>query len=130
MKKKKRKSLQPWLEYFGMLRAYEQKDLLLIMPDKGEAYVTHPALYAMTEGDNPLRQLAAIPRTARRIRAYAGFKSAEGPGYLLKPFALHVVEEQQPHDLRYTVLLRRRRRWWSLWFKVETVDVFDYTERP
>ena len=54
---KKHKDLQPWLEYFEMLRRYKEKGLLHMQPDKHEAYVTEPALHAMSPGNDPQKQM-------------------------------------------------------------------------
>ena len=123
----KTNDLQPWLDYFGMLRTYEQKGFLEVMPDKHEAYITQPALHALSEGDDPQEQVAkAIPETVLRIRAYAGWKSQEGEPYLKQNFALHVVEPEHPHDLIYTLLLTQTRRWIRLWRKTDSIEVITY----
>jgi hypothetical protein len=123
---KKRKNLQPWLDYFKMLVTYESNGLLEMQPAKHEAYVTRPALHAMTEGDDPWRQLTSLPKTVRRLRAYAGWKSCEGKDYLKAPFAVHVVKDEKPHDLLYTVVLTPRRAWWKLWMTADRIDVIEY----
>jgi hypothetical protein len=125
----KRNNLQPWLEYFDMLYAYEDKGLLDVFPEKHEAYITQAAVHAVSDGDDPVRQLAkAVPDTLKRIRAYAGWRSREGAGYLSRVFALHVVKDDAPHDLLYTLLLVRRRVWWRLWRLTDTVDAVTYDE--
>ena len=125
----KRNNLQPWLEYFDMLYAYEDKGLLDVFPEKHEAYITQAAVHAVSDGDNPVRQLAkAIPDTLKRIRAYAGWRSLEGAGYLSRTFALHVVRDDAPHDLLYTLLLVRRRVWWKLWRLTDTVEAVTYDD--
>lgn len=125
----KRNNLQPWLEYFNMLYAYEDKGLLDVFPEKHEAYITQAAVHAVSDGDDPVRQLAkAVPDTLKRIRAYAGWRSREGAGYLSRAFALHVVRDDAPHDLLYTLLLVRRRVWWKLWRLTDTVEAVTYDD--
>lgn len=121
------KDLQPWLDYFELLRTYEQKGFLEMLPDKHEAYITQPALHAISDGDVE-EQLSSgtVLVTARRIRTYAAWKSQHGGDYLSHPFALHVVGEEFPHDLLYTLLLTRRRVWWKFGFKAEHIEVIDY----
>lgn len=131
---KKHTDLQPWLDYFDMLRIYEEKGFLEVMPEKHEAYVTQPALHAMSEGDNPQEQFKkAIPDTVIRIRAYAAWKSQwmASPGSSTKKqnFALHVVEAEQPHDLIYTLLLTQNRRWQNLWRNTDSIEVISYTKK-
>ena len=124
---KKKVDLQPWLEYFEMLQMYEFKGLLEMAVDKHEAFVTVPALHAMSPGDNPMEQLTqAIPYTLRCIRTYAGYKSQQGRGYIDEPFALHVVKDEKPHDLLYTLLLSRRRRWWWPFSKADHIETITY----
>lgn len=120
--------LQPWMDFFGMLRTYEEKGFLEVSPEKCEAYCTLPAVHALSEGDDPVRQIAdgALLDTVRNIRMYAAWKSQEGEGFLSRPFALHVVGEDLPHDLLYTVLLTRHRPWWGLFGEKDKVHVFDY----
>lgn len=121
----------PWLDYFDMLNTYERNGYLELNAEKHEAYMTQPALHAMTEGDDPKMQMGKdIWKTARRIRTYAGWKSQEGTAYADLPFAVNVVKHELPHDLLYTLLMERRRKWWSLWFKVECIEVIDYRARP
>ena len=116
--------LQPWLDYFGMLRTYEQKGLLEVSPDKHEAYITQPALHALSYGDDPMRQLmgGALLDTARHIHLFAAWKSQEGEDYLMRPFALHVVKDELPHDLLYTILRTRRRGLLREEYKMEVID--------
>ena len=127
---KKAKNLQPWLDYFEMLQTYEKKGFLELHIDKHEAYTTLPALHAMTEGENPERQQARhFAATIRRVRAYAGYKSQEGPSYLQKSFALHIVKDAEPHDLLYTVLLESKRKWWNFFMKTDCFDIVEYTKK-
>lgn len=120
-----RNNLQPWLEYFEMLQEYEANLILEVATDKHEAYVTLSAFHAMTPGTDPAQQ-TGLPETARRIRAYAGWKSMQGPEYLKRPFALHIVKEDLSHDLIYTLLLSRHRCWWWPWKISEEIYVIDY----
>lgn len=125
--RKKHKDLQPWLDYFQMLEQYQERGLLQVIPDKHEAYVTHPAVHAMTEGDNPRQQLlsGAIARTARRIRTYAGWRLQQGEGYLSENFALHVVKAEEPHDPIYTIVIQPRRRKWP-WQRKDVIEIITY----
>ena len=132
----KRKSLQPWLEYFDMLHTYEQKGYLEMKPEKHEAYITRAALYtlfpapALPEGEGRVawnvRNGRATLDTALRIRGYAGWRQQEGPGYMAEPFAPPVVGEDSPHDLLCTILLTQKRRWRRLWRKTDSVEVITY----
>ncbi len=132
----KHQNLQPWLDYFQMLQTYQLKGFLEVHADKGEAYITQPALHAMTEGSDPEEQLksGAIFETARRIRTYAAWLdawkaargAARGEEYLRQLFAVHVVEDKHPHDLIYTILLTQERKWWCPWKLTECVEVVTY----
>ena len=123
----RRRDIQPWLDYFGMLQEYERKGYLEVLPEKGEAYVTQTALHAMSPGDDPLLQLGrAIPDTLRRIRVYAVWKTRSGKDVLDRIFALHVVGDDEPHDLLYTLLLHRRRAWWKLWLHADRIEMISY----
>lgn len=128
----KHKDLHPWLDYFEMLHQYEQQGFLEMKQDKHEAYVTRAALHAMTPGDNPVQQIENdIFETVRRLRAYAAYISLRsGWDYNNAPFAIHVVQEEPPHDLLYTLLLTRRRRWFSPWKKSDCIEVISYNDKP
>ena len=120
---KKRINLQPWLDYFSMLRSYESNGFLEVQTDKHEAYVTQPALHAMSEGSDPVEQLReAVPESARRIRTYAAFRSCV-EGYAEEPFAIHVVTADKPYSILYTMLLTVRRRWLR---QKEHIEIIDY----
>ena len=123
---KKRKDLQPWLDYFKLLQTYKEKGYLEVNPFEGNAYVTRAALHAMSEGDDPSRQMLAISATVRRIRAYAAWLSQQGPSYLRKTFAVHVVKEEMPHDLIYTVVMESRRPWWKFFMWHDHIEVVLY----
>ena len=130
----KRVNLQPWLDYFDMLHTYEEKGFLQTEPEKHEAYVTRGSLHTLSgEKDTPtvttsgnIRRVRAYAAVVRRLRAYAGWQSREGKDYLKRPFAVHLVKDEHPHDLLCTILLERRRRWWSLWMKADCFDVIEY----
>ena len=129
MTKTKHKDLQPWLDYFELLHNYEQRGLLELHADKHECYVTHAALHAITPGDDPAEQLrsGAIADTLRRLRTYAAFCAQQGDGYLTWPGALHVVQDEPPHDLLFTMLLTQQRSWYGR--RKETIEVIDYNEK-
>lgn len=131
MTRTKHKDLQPWLDYFAMLHNYEQRGLLELHADKHEAYVTQPALHAMTPGDDPTEQLrtGAIADTLRRLRTYAAFCAQQGSGYFTWPFALHVVQDEPPHDLLYTMLITQQRSWRTAWQTREKIETIDYQEK-
>lgn len=125
----KRKSLQPWLEYFDMLHTYEQKGYLEVKPEKHEAYITRAALCtlsptpALPEGEGVAADTRVLD-TARRLRTYAAYRSASDADYDKYAFALHVVKEEPPHDVLCTLLLTRKRNW--LGIRRERVEVINY----
>lgn len=153
----KRKSLQPWIDYFKMLHTYEQEGDLEVKLDKHEAYITRAALYTLNDippihvGEEVINGINILD-TVRRIRTYVDFLTANSIGLSAfdlkaaydpeeplpsipvkqlksvgsKPFALHVVKEEAPHDLLCTILLTRRRVWWRLWRNAEQVEVITY----
>ena len=130
---KKRRNMQPWLDYFAMLQTYVEKGFLQMEPKDHEVYITESALNALSNADvqtDDARRMRAHGDTVRRLRVYAGWKSMEGMAYMDRPFSVHVVRDDEPHDLVCTVLLANRRRWWSLWFKVDCFDVVSYTGKP
>ena len=128
--KKKHQDLQPWLDYFAMLRTYELNGYLEMMPDKHDAFISQAALFTLTPGgDNPAAlPPEAIPDTVRRIRAYAAFCARQGDSYLSEPFALHIVQDEPPHDPLHTVLLTQESSWRTAWRTREKVNVINYTE--
>ena len=127
MGKTNMKNLQPWLDWFGLLRVYSDKGYLSVQPDKGEAYITEPAFYTLANIDLPtvstLEPVALakanddLLTTVGRIKAYADYLAAfnqmEPPGV----FALHVVKPEPPHDPRYTIVAERRKLWYCPWRK-------------
>lgn len=133
-------NLQPWLDYFDLLRSYERNGYLEMLPDKGEAYITQAAFFTLTgyDGDSDLihnntddaiRRLRTCTALLRRMRAYAGWRSQEGKDYLAKPFAMNVVSDNRNNDPLFTMLLTRRRKWWSLWRKVDDIEVIQYESK-
>lgn len=126
--RKRNKNLQPWLDYFDMLYNYVVNGFLQMEVASHEAYVTLPAIYAMSPGNDPQEQIrdGSIVRTAQRLRTYAAWLSAEGDQYLDRNFAIHVVNDNDRHDLMYTILLSRKRRL----FKVrDRIDVITYPKK-
>ncbi len=126
--RKKTRNLQPWLDYFGMLQEYEKNGVLEIVKERDEVYVTQPALHAMSEGDDPVEQMngGAIADTILRLRAYVRWMGQEGAESLAKPFVVNVVKDNPPHDVLYTVIVTRRRKWWALWSERDCFDVVKY----
>lgn len=125
---KKTTNLQPWIDYFRMLQAYERQGLLLMKHDKHETYVTQAALHAMTDGDDPKEQIAsgAILATAGHIRSYAAWLSREGDGYMKGNFAVNVISDSGNSDPLYTILMTRRSPWWCPWKEEDHVEVITY----
>lgn len=133
MFRKKHKDLQPWIDYFEMLQKYEKDGFLEMKPEAHEAYITAPAVYTIVgcdfnadEPNRDVRMARSVCHTARRIRTYAGWRSMHGGDYLARPFALHVVKADEPHDLLYTMVITSRRRWWKLWMWHDSVEVITY----
>lgn len=133
-----KRDLQPWLDYFGLLRTYEEKGFLEVKPDRHEAYVTQAALMTLLgigdpvqveDVDGQIRLVRASGEFLHRLRAYAAWRSTGGAGYLSWAFAMHIVKDDHPHDLLCTVVLSRRRTWRSLWMERETMDVISYNEK-
>ena len=125
---RKTKDLQPWLDYFKMLQTYEVKGFLEVKPDKHEAYITQPALFTLIPEDILAQKTdkGLVADVARRIRAYAGWKSQQGESYLYENFALHVVNDTEPHDLISTLLLKKPRQWFRHWHWMDKVEVISY----
>lgn len=125
---KNHKDLQPWLDYFDMLQTYENKGYLELQLDKHEAYVTQPALHAMSKGEDPQEQLrdGSITETVRRILSYAAFRSTKGSEYTKPPFAIHVVQPEPPHDLLYTLLITHRKSCRTLLRWRCNIEIIDY----
>ena len=122
--KKKHKDLQPWLDYFDMLRANVEPGLLQMSVVKHEAFVAQPGIHAMSEGDDPAKQIenGSLLQTAHRIFTYAAWLSGEGNGYRHKPFAVHVVKDTEPHDMIYTILFTSVFRFCRWKEKVEVIN--------
>ena len=133
---KKHKDLQPLIDYFDMLRGYEQSGHLELQQEKHEAYVTQAAIYTMFPDSGTSEPVSGIvtakiaqdfPNILHRIHAYAGWKSQQGSDYLTQPFALHVVKDEPPHDLLYTLLLSKKRTRRSAWRKRDHIEIISYT---
>lgn len=130
------RDLQPWLDYFDMLRTYEQHGFMLIEAGKHEAYVTEPALYTLAGCSFSARELGMgldvphimtqISHLVRRLRSYAAWKSQGGVGYLSYSFAVNVVKDSGRHHPIYTIVLERKRRWWKLWMRHDSFKVITY----
>ena len=122
--KKKHKDLQPWVDYFEMLRANVESGFLQMSVVKHEAFVTQPGIHAMSEGDDPEKQIedGSVLQTAHRIFTYAAWLSGEGDGDRHKPFAVHVVKPDEPHDMIYTILFTRVLRFMRWKEKVEVMN--------
>lgn len=125
---KNHKDLQPLLDYFDLLQTYERKGYLELQLNKHEAYVTQPALHAMSEGDDSQEQLrdGSIIETVRRIQGYAAFRSTKGVAYMEPPFAIHVVQAEPPYDPLYTLLITHHKSWRTLWRWRDNIEVIDY----
>ena len=125
------KDPHPWLDWFDVLERYKRNGFLELQPGKNEAYITLPALHALTPGDDPASQLesGAVLDTMRRIRAYVIWTLQRGPSILAKPFALHVVKDGPTNDLIYTILVTKRRRWWIPWTRTERIEIIDYMKK-
>lgn len=125
---RKHKNLQPWLDYFKVLQQYQEKGFLEVKPKEHEAYITRAALYTLAGGDvnDNIKLLQEVAKVVRHIRTYCGWRQQDGYAYLKEPFVLHVVKEEYPHDLVYTLHLSRRRVWWKLWMKTDRIEVIDY----
>lgn len=127
----KNPDLQPWADYFRVLQSYETDGYLELKPDLHEAYITQPALFALTgavtqEDFTTARTLKQVKRIVRWIKAYAAFKSVAGSEYLQGNFAVHVVKPEPPHDMLYTLLLTERRRWFCPFRKIVSIEVVTY----
>lgn len=125
----KRKSLQPWLEYFDLLHTYEQQGYLEVKPEKHEAYITRAALCTLSITPHLFEGGGVVVNTytlnvARYIRVYAAYRSASDADYDKYAFALHIVKEEPPHDVLCTLLLTRKRNWFGI--RRERVEVINY----
>ena len=121
------KNLQPWIDYFKMLMKFEDSGYLEVLTGRHEAYITRAALCTMV-GISPQRietRPFVMMRTLRMLRAFAAWKGAASLGYLDRPFVVHVVTEEKPHDPLLVLMLERRRRWWKLWMKTDVVTPID-----
>lgn len=121
--KKKHSDISPFLEYFSMLSEYLDKGFLQIDVAKHEVFVTQPAIHALSPGNDPAEQLrnGAIARTALRLRAWAAWMSGEGNDYMKRNFSVHVVKDEEPHDLIFTLLFSQLRGIFRTKPKVEVI---------
>ena len=130
MARNKHRDLQPWLDYFDMLRTYEQKGFLEVKADKHEAYVTRAALLTLAAIAPDDVQSAAVSQqftdTVGRLRTYAAFRAQQGADYLTQNFALHVVHDDPPHDPLLTLLLSLKNR--HIGRKTDHIEVISYVE--
>lgn len=123
---KKNHDLAPFIDYFDALKTYERWGFLEVIPDKHEAYMTRAAFLTLCDSREPglsgRRKEKPAKRALRNIRLYAGWLSADGTKYLKKPFALHIVNDNQAHDVLFTLLVSRRK----LFRKLDVVRVIEY----
>lgn len=121
--KKKHSDISPFLEYFSMLSEYLDKGFLQIDVAKHEVFVTQPAIHALSPGNDPAEQLrnGAIARTALSLRAWAAWMSGEGNDYMKRNFSVHVVKDEEPHDLIFTLLFSQPRGIFRTKPKVEVI---------
>ena len=121
--KRKLSDISPFLDYFSMLSEYLDKGFLQIDVAKHEVDVTQPALHALSPGNDPAEQLrnGAIERTALRLRAWAAWMSGEGNDYMKRNFSVHVVKDEEPHDLIFTLLFSQPRGIFRTKPKVEVI---------
>jgi hypothetical protein len=135
--KKKHKDLQPWLDYFAMLRRHEREGFLQMKAGDHEAYVTQPSLHAMTPGDDPTQQAlsGALGETCVHLLNYAAYLSQQGIGYTKQPFAVNVVQAQAPYDPLYTIVISRQTNPLRRWFatgptKGYAFEIVPYDDKP
>ena len=131
-------TMQPWLDCFDLLRKYEHFGYLEVHHKEHEAYITRPALFALsgypddadrlgdTSPSATERRMAGIGQCCRHIRAFAAYEAQEGAAYLAEDFALHVVKESGKHDMLFTLHLSRQRVWWRLWRKSDRIKLISY----
>lgn len=158
---KHRKDLQPWLDYFQMLRRYEENGYLELHPDKREAYITRVALLTLSQLANAQTVTQALFRYLMQRCAHAeGLEyyddamrvnpdgpASDKPAWTTEElsaharavtreladgtFALHIVKEDAPHDLLFTIVLSHPARvWWKPLQPKEHYEIIDYRERP
>lgn len=123
----KYKNTQALLEYFSMLRSYEENGYLEIQGDKYEAFITRAALYSLVpESTREDVDVMTVARSAaavtRYIAAYRCYRRREVLSR--EPFALHVVDDDAPHELSFTVVQSRRCVWWKLWLGEDECNDF------
>lgn len=143
METQNKNDLQPWLDYFDGLQRLVRNGYLEMHPKEHEAYITRAAFLtittdedgivkrkkskSLTEATNMVRNFNLMKDTVSYICVYAGYLSQEGSNYMDKPFALHIVEEEVPHNMLNTLLIRIRRRWCKPWRKQEKMEIINYT---
>jgi len=120
---KKHSDISPFLEYFSMLREYVEKGYMQLDVKEHAVYITQPAIHAMSPGNDPAMQLrdGSIENTAFRIRAYVAWMSGEGNDYMKSNFSVHVVKDEEPHDLIFTLLFSQPRGIFRTKPKVEVI---------
>ena len=152
----KARDLQPYLDYFGMLESYVRSGYIEVLLSAHEAYITLPALHTLAGTDiygTKHDTAGKILDTARHIRAYAEYLNSAEDAYKkyakaieLAPdtpfttaanrkdkdkrhssaFALHVVADRHPHDLIFSVIIERKRRWWNMWKPTDEYEIINY----
>lgn len=124
---KKKKNLQPWIDAFLVLRQLKNQGWLDLHEKNHEAFITLPALHAITKGDLPQQQKPEHIRTTMKlILAYAASLSAIGQEYITRPFAIHVVRDEGKNEPIYTALLSYKRKWWWPFTKSEHIEIITY----
>lgn len=126
---KKHSDFQPLLDYFRMLRRYEQKGYIEAKPQEHEAYITAAALLTLVPTEVAQHPDQHMPAIVKRLRAWCAFRLLEGEGYLQQPFAVHVVGDEHPHDLLSTILVRPSRHWHNFWRRADDFSVINYQEK-
>ncbi len=128
VKSKSHADLKPWLGFFKMFCAYAKLGYLQMNVAKHEAYVTQPAIHALSEGCDPKKQIeeGSVIAIAGRVRNYAAWLSGEGKSYLQTSFAVHIVKPDEPHDLMCTIVFARALR---LFMWKDKVDVITYPKK-
>ena len=106
-----------------MLREYVEKGYMQLDVKEHAVYITQPAIHALSPGNDPAEQLrnGAIARTALCLRAWAAWMSGEGNDYLDRNFSVHVVKDEEPHDLIFTLLFSQPRGIFRTKPKVEVI---------
>ena len=129
--------------------AYVTRAALLVLAGVDETEVKQGDI--MRDGMRMMRRCTAL---VRHLRTYAAYLAAHAEGlstfdprvgydptqplpkiptgplteYLRQPFALNVVQPDEPHDPLYTLLIETRRTWWRLWLPHDHIEVIAYDE--